>query len=282
MTENQSYLAQRAVLMRLSIGCPGTERSDRKTSAEIKAYKGLGQNSGKWVKEKYPPEALKDITKLDGEASRYHNAVTLPFDRGLGILPCALIVEYGDKMREFKSKRDALIQNFAKKYPDFIEWAKKEHNGTFDVDDYPPVEVILSKFTFRTEPLPVPNSCHFESTVTSLLGLDATSVDERIRDAAQEAQQELMRRMVEPVSHMAKTLAKDSPKIFDTLTANIKDIAELVPKLNLAGDVHLDMFARELKSLSAYTYDELKTDEGKKKAQAHAMQMLEKLQSYKL
>ena len=278
----KNELSKNAVLMRLSIGSPGTSRSDRATSEEVKATKHLGQNSGKWVKELYPPHAMKNIRQLDGEAARYHGAVTLPFDTGCGILPAALIMEYGAKMRDFKAKREMLIAEFGEKYPSFIEWAKVEHNGTFDEAEYPPLGDVLKKFYFKTEPIPVPDSCHFESTVTSLLGVDADSVTQRVRDAAEEAQRELLRRMIEPVAHMAKTLAKDSPKIFDTLTSNIAEIAGLVPKLNLAGDAELDAFAKELADLSKYTRDDLKKDMFKVEARRKAEAVLEKLSGYRI
>lgn len=280
--QNETNLGHKAVLMRLSIGSPGTQRTDRATSAQVKTSHHLGQNSGKWVKELYPPHAMAEIRKLDGAASKYHNAVTLPFDTGCGILPAALIMEYGAKMREFKGKREVLINLFAGHYPEFIEWAKVEHNGTFDAAEYPPISEVLEKFYFKTEPIPVPDSCHFESTVTSLLGVDAESVTQRVRDASLEAQKELLRRMIEPVAHMARTLAKDAPKIFDTLTLNILDISKLVPKLNLAGDEQLNQFADEMKDLASYKREDLKKDMFKLEARKVAENMLARLEGYKL
>lgn len=268
--------------MRLSIGSPGTQRTDRETSEKVKTSEHLGQNSGKWIKELFPPAAMAAIRKLDGEAQKYHSAVTLPFDTGCGILPAVLIMDYSAKMREFKGRRELLIAEFCSKYPEFIEWARKEHNGTFDESLYPPIEEVGRKFYFRTEPIPVPDSCHFESTVTSLLGIDAQSVTQRVQDAALDAQRELLKRMIEPVAHMARTLAKDSPKIFDTLTGNISEIASLVPKLNLAGDTELDALAKEMTDLAKYKRDDLKKDMFKLEARKAAEAVLAKLEGYKL
>jgi hypothetical protein len=277
----KNQLASKAVLMRLSIGSPGTQRADRATSEKVKASEHLGQNSGKWVKELYPPDAMAGIRKLDGEAQRYHSAVTLPFDTGCGILPAGLIIEYGDRMRQFKSKRGLLIAEFIAQHPSFIEWAQREHNGTFDASLYD-AEKAKAAFYFRTEPIPVPDSCHFESTVTSLLGVDAEGVDQRVRDASVEAQRELLRRMIEPVAHMARTLAKDSPKIFDTLTGNLSEMAELVPKLNLAGDAELDAIAKEMADLAKYKREDLKKDMFKSEARKQAEAVLKKLEGYRL
>ena len=92
-------------------------------------------------------------------------------------------------MRRFKSMRSALIAEFIEKYPTFVEWARQEHNGTFDASLYD-VKKAEAAFYFRTEPIPVPDSSHFETTVTSLLGVDAESVDQRVREARLRAERE--------------------------------------------------------------------------------------------
>ena len=123
--QSQFKLAERAVLMRMSAGLPGKHRTDRQLSASVKSEHGLGQKSGRWIKAKYPDWALEPLEKLVTEARAYHCAVTLPFDAGIGILPAALIKEYGDKMRQFRGQFENLRDShFVTKYPDMIEWGE--------------------------------------------------------------------------------------------------------------------------------------------------------------
>jgi len=298
--------------MRLSIGCPGEQRQDPALTGEVKAEHKLGAQSGRWVKSLYPPEALKGIKKLDNEARAYHAAVTLPFDNGIGILPAALIMEYGDKIRHFKAQRDNLVENeFLKDPQRWIDWAVQNHNGTFDPDQYPgckadpcrkPMEehcytldpeefrsVMREKFSFRCEPLPVPDAAHFEGTLSSLLGVDAEGVNVRVQDAMQEGMKELMRRLIEPVKAMAAKLS-EQPKegkedvIFrDSLIGNVKEIAELAPKLNISGDPQIDQFAKEMAGLANYAPDTLRKDKATRSEAAKAAGvMLERLSGYKL
>lgn len=310
---NSYKLAERAVLMRLSIGCPGEQRQDPSLTSDVKAEHKLGAQSGRWVKSLYPPEALKGIKKLDNEARAYHAAVTLPFDAGIGILPAALIVEYGDRIRHFKGMRDNLVENeFLKDPQKWIDWAVKNHNGTFDPDQYPGCEkiqrtnnpaqgsfyvvdadefraVMREKFSFRCEPLPVPDAAHFEGTLSSLLGVDAEGVNIRVADAMQEGMRELMKRLIEPVKAMAAKLS-EQPKegkedvIFrDSLIGNVKEIAELAPKLNISGDPAIDRFAREMAGLANYTPDKLRKDKlTRSEAAKAAGALLDKLSGYKL
>lgn len=277
-------LSHKAVLMRLSIGMPGEHRQDNQVTAEVKSEKHLGDKSGKWVKSLYPTEALAPIKKLCGEAARYHDALTLPFDRGTGILPAALIVEYGDKMRAFKGQIEHLVEShFLAKRDDWIAWARTQHNGSFDLSLYPEVAQLREKFYFKTEPIPVPDSAHFENTVSSLLGMDCASVDARVEDAAKEAQQELLRRMIAPVANMVKVLSSDKPRIFDTLVSNVDEICRLAPALNLSGDPKIDEFCAEMKRLTTFKADDLRENATARKATAvKAEEMMKRLAGYSL
>lgn len=283
-------LTERACLMRLSAGLPGKSRKDQGVTESVKASKQLGRDSGSWIKQKFPKWALEPLEKKVNEARAYHAAVTLPFDAGIGILPAALIAEYGDRMRLFKAQFENLRDShFRAKYPDMIEWAKAEHNGTFDPSDYPPVEEVLASFQFRTEVLPVPEANHFTATISSLLGTDADGVTTRVQDAMAEGMRELMRRLIAPVKAMADKL-KEVPKgdkadiVFrDSLIGNVMEIADLAPKLNISGDPQIDAFAKAIAGLGNYTPDKLRKDKlTREEAAKAAGALVEKLSAYKL
>jgi hypothetical protein len=285
----KSSLGQRAVLMRLSMGLPGEHRQDPELTGEVKQSHSLGRAAGNWIKTLYPPEALAPIKKLDNEARAYHATVTLPFDAGIGILPAGLIAEHGDKMRQFKGERDHLVEShFLANYSQWVDWARGQHNGTFDPDLYPGAAELRGKFYFRTEPLPVPDIEHFTGTVASLLGTDLESVNLRVRDAELEAQRELLRRIMAPVDAMAKKLAespkdgKASPVFRDSLVGNVREIAALAPKLNLAGDAQIDAWCKDIaNALGKSDPDALRKD-GKLRAAvaADAAAMLKRLSGY--
>lgn len=295
-----SQLKERAVLMKFSAGLPGEQRQDNQLTEDVKREKSLGQRSGKWEKFLYPPEALKDIKAKQNEARQYHGAVTLPFDTGIGILPAPLIKDYGDRMREFKGQIEFLVESQFLANPDqWINWAKVSHNGTFNPDNYPGCKrdaagqvtldadefrrVMREKFYFTCEPIPVPDASHFTNTVASLLGTDLQSVNQRVTDAASEAQRELMRRIMDPVKHMAETLGKEKPRIFDTLIGNIKEICKLAPALNLADDPKLNQLVREVESLTRYAPDTLRESESTRaEAKKAAEAMIGRLAGYKL
>lgn len=322
----KSYtLGERAVLMRFSAGLPGEQRKDPSLTSTVTSEHKLGAQAGKWLKTLYPPEALSAVKEIDNRARQYHDSVTLPFDIGIGILPAKLIKEYGDTMRQFKGERENVVESqFLKDPKRWVDWAITNHNGTFDCKLYPgctpinrqnpaavDVEAVLTgseyvldveefrtkmrkKFSFRSEPLPVPDSGQFCETVASLLGTDLESVDVRIRDAQKEAEAELIRRLIAPVKAMADKLA-EQPKLKkdgsqaadivfrDTLVTNIQDIAKVAGALNLSGDPAIDAFITEMQGLTNYAPDVLRKDKATRtEAQQKAADILKRLEGYSL
>lgn len=313
-------LQRTTVLMRFSAGCPGESRKDKRTTAEVQAEKQIAADGGKWVKNLWPSNALEAVKQKQNEARAYHDTVTLPFGcksdddgvdaiTGVGILPAALIAEYGDKMRLLKGQFDKLVEDTFLAAPyQWIDWALKAHNGTFDPKNYPGCtaypgggvhfdaeefrRVMRKRFYIRTEPLPVPDSSHFEDTIRQALGADAQSIEIRLADAETEAKRELMRRLMEPVRAMAAKLVEE-PKVGkggkvradivfrDSLIGNIKKIAELAPKLNITGDATIDTFCKELEGLTRYTPDTLRDDKSTRaEAASKAAETLKRLEGY--
>lgn len=329
-----SQLNERAVLMRFSAPCVGASRKDKRVTQEVKKEKGLGENAGKWIADLWPEGALQAIKAKQNEARGYHNKVTFPFGAvqddaseteegkdksgpdsiaGIGILPAMLIKEYGDRMRQFQGELEKLVQDFTANPRRWIDWGIQEHNGTFNPKNYPGCTrdaagvvqldeekfraVMSRKIAIKTEPLPVPASEQFSSSITELLGVDAESVNVRVRDAGIEAQRELINRMRDPLVHMAakcsgqlvchcracKGKPSKTANFKDSMIENLKEIAALVPKQNLSGDPAVDAFAKEMEALTRYTPDTLRDDKSSRtEAAAKAEELIKRLSGYKL
>lgn len=317
-----NYLAEKSLLMRFTAGLPGQSRKDKKTTSDVKNEKGLGDSAGKWVTDLWPGGALDAIKTKQTEARAYHDKVTFPFGvrpdsdeagegkataiNGVGILPAVLIVEYTDTMRRFCSEYQRLADDFLTNPRQWVDWAIGAHNGTFNPKNYPGCsrsadgkiefdeaafrKVMGKKFYMRSEPLPIPHAEQFTAQVAAMIGADAESVNLRVQDAGIEAQRELMRRLIGPVKAMAAKLAeepkpgKDSPIFRDTLVENIREIADLAPKLNLAGDPQIDAFSKELLvELAAIEPDSLRKSQGNRLAVAQrADEIAKRMESYRL
>jgi hypothetical protein len=312
----QNTLAIKSVLMRFSAGVPGESRKDKRTTQEVQSERGISSDGGKWIKNLWPEDALKAVKQKQTEARSFHERMTLPFGckdgddgvdaiSGMGILPAALLAEYGDKMREFKGQFDNLVETtFLADPHKWVDWAIQAHNGTFEPKNYPGAsmnggivdfnadefrKVMRKRFYLRTEPLPVPDASHFEDSIRQMLGQDAESVDLRLADAEKEARREVMRRMIAPLRAMAAKLyepapeGKESPIFRDSLVGNVKDIVELAPKLNITGDAQIDDFVKEMDGLTRYTPEMLRVSGDTRSAVAvKSEELLKRLEGYRI
>lgn len=311
-------LGDRAVLMRFTCGLPSQSRKDPRTTEEIKVARSLGKDSGRWIQDKYPKSALEMIKKKIAEARQYHNKLTFAFGgsdededgsdaiKGIGILNGILIPEYQESMRRFASELSYLVETtFLVDPVQWVNWARAEHNGTFDPDNYPGASLdangdlifdedrfkaeMRKRFYLKSEPLPVPDAEQFTESVSALLGTDVQSVNIRVRDATEEANRQLMARLIKPVQAMAAKLVEDPKgdakdiRFKSSLVENIREIVDIAPKLNIGQDPMIDQFIAEMSKLTIHTPDELKQDKGiRSKVAAEAEATLKRLQGYKL
>ena len=126
----------------------------------------------------------------------------------------------------------------------------------FDASDYPAPDQIRDKFKLNTKTFPVPEANDFRSDV-----LDADTVEDIKRELA-ETNAEVMG---DAVKHTAKQIQCVVGKMADklneykkagntsrsfftnTLVENVRELAELLPALNLSDDPVLDAVAKRIK-----------------------------------
>ena len=81
------------------------------------------------------------------------------------------------------------------------------------------------------------------------------------RKAQDDAMRDLWRRLYEPVKHMAEKLADPEGKFKDTLVSNIREIAGLLTRLNVAEDPNLEELRKEVEAkLCGQAPETLRTD----------------------
>ena len=239
-------LQEQAVLVRFSAGMPGESRQDKHLTDEIKYDRNMGKDAGKWLKKLYPAEALDEIKKVTTRAREKHYELTLPWDdTGFRILPITTYLEYQQVMRTLHQEFDAARDAFNAKWQAWVDWAKVEHNGSFNPACYDQGRAFRM-FKFSTDFNPIPECGDFRVQLQADdLNSMKKDLDERMQDTLKVAQAELWERLAAPVRAMVDRLS-DPDKVFrNTLVENLSNIVALVPKLNIAGDSKLTDFAKE-------------------------------------
>jgi hypothetical protein len=165
-------------------------------------------------------------------------------------------------MHEFANQFDDQVREFLENYPELISRAKKTLNQMFDEQDYPDIHKLETRFAFATQITPVPSAEDFR---VDLAQEEVSAIRQQIEHQAQKAQAEAMaslwQRLYDVVSKMADRLDEEGAVFRDSLVNNIKDLAALLPRLNIAEDPDLERLGNYVSQrLCTVTPDVLRRD----------------------
>lgn len=286
-------IADRAVLVNLSISQWSAAKSDKRVNREVSQNHQSAEEMGNYRKYLVARDAIKKVTELAGAVRQEHYRLTLPWrDSGDRILSSQGYFEYARSMRKLQSDWENAVSEFCANYPQYIEEARLKLNGLFDSKDYPTVHEIRGKFAFKFEVLPVPQADDFRVS----LGADEIShLKNQIKadsDAyLKRAMGDVWQRMATVITAMRDRLNVYSVNLRDgavshpfrdSLVTNITDLLDLIPTLNLTGDENIARFADEMrKELTKYSPDQLRNAEyARKDTAARADEILTKMQAF--
>lgn len=250
-------LSDRAMLAALSISVWTARRYDRKISDEVAKGHNTGTNAGRYNKNLLPvnSEAYKAVIQASGAARTSHYNLTLPWsDEGSRILPAKNFAHYTEVMRQHRTEFETAVAEFVQAYPQLQAYAKTYLNGLYDDEDYPSPASLPWKFGFALKFYPLPTGSDFR---VNLADSDVEAIRQQIESDTQNAivaaSQDLWRRLHTGVSRMVERLADDKNIFRDSLIENLKDLCELLPRLNLTNDAKLtDMCSEVQDKLTIY------------------------------
>jgi hypothetical protein len=261
-----SAMLERGLLVVFSCPVPGNEKVDRQVTAKVQKTENMGKDSGKWDKTVFPPALHRALESVAGAARRFHYSQTLPWPiTGARLLPAANHAAYVAGMADWHRRLDAARDEFLKELPAMREWARKEHNGSFDSSLYEE-DRVAGRFGWSIVPQPLPCSDQWVGSLRDILGSDAMTVDGMLQDGMAKAEEDLRERILTPLQSMANALSKaakgERTKISEALIANLAEISSLVPRLNVNGNAELDVAAADIgKAIDGLTKENLSEDE---------------------
>lgn len=267
-----SNLSEKAMIAKLHINQWTARKYDRKVSEKVDRDYG-SHNSGRFNKILIAEEAINKITRIVGEARRWHYENTLPWGESWEqLLPVANFQNHRDKMREFEGKFNEAANEFTDAYPDLIEEARSRLNGMFDEKDYPPAHLIREKFGFQISYYPVPSAGDLR--VEGISEGEAHSIRQSITAEMEKLQNEASRnlweRIHENVAHMAERLSMKDALFRDSLVGNLRELCELLKVLNVQNDTELEeMRIRIEQRLAGYDPDVLRQSRRIRQETAH-------------
>ena len=164
-----------------------------------------------------------------------------------------------------------LVRDFVANYPAHVEAERIRLNGMFRASDYPTQTQIEKKFSADVCVMPLPDSADFRVSLSdSETARIQADIKTRTESAIAGAVQDIWTRVYETVSHLSDRLkayevtpeGKVKNPFRDSLVENLRDLVDLLPRLNLTGDSALSATCQELKSkLCTYEPDSLREND---------------------
>ena len=246
-------LTRDAMLVSLRINNWSGRRYDREASHEVAMRNDADPSSGRYNKRLLPKPAFADMTKTMSKARSLHYDNTLPWDdTGARLLTVANYDHYTATVDELTEQLVRERNAFIADYEAYVDQARTDLGGLFRLDDYPGRNSLRHRFAISYRIVPVPNADHF---LADLAAGDADRVKRDIEALVQErledAITDLYKRLGEAVDHIVKRLdvdAEGKPLIFrNSMIGNIRDLVDIVPRLNIFGDERLAQLCQQVK-----------------------------------
>lgn len=261
-----SVLSQKAVLASLQIGQWTARRLDKEITQKVNDEHHASDDAGRYNKLLIDKEALHPVQRVVGEARSKHVRMTLPWiDLGPRLLPSGLYAEYANHFREFRREFEREADAFADAFPRLVKDRERKLGDMFRPQDYPDPSRVRDLFTFETHILPCPDASDFRVQLGDEHANEIREQVERdMRNALHTAQRDVVERINETVgtlAHRLRDYGSDRKQLRDSVLDKVRELVEMLPKLNLAGDARLDAIARKIdNSLTGWSGDQLRED----------------------
>ena len=246
-------LTRDAMLVGLRISAWSGRLYDREASDHVAAHHDASSSAGRYNKRLLPKPALAAITAAMSEARTRHYSNSLPWDdKGSRLLTVANYERYTEIMDGLREHLVRQRARFIEDYDGYVEQARLDLGKLFRIGEYPSKEDLRDRFSIRYRITPVPDSDHFIAKLAS----DDTDrvkhdIERHIEEQLHDAVGDLYRRLTEAVERVSERLKEDGdgkPLVFrDTMISNIRDLVDVVPRLNIFGDQRLARLCEEVK-----------------------------------
>ena len=263
MTANTQDLRSRAMLATLNISVWNPKKKDTTATLETLIKHGASSSAGAFIKNLLPDGSIDRVKKGEGALRALFYKHTLPWrDEGIRILPSAAWEDFINDEREAKREFYEAVGEFLVNYDAHRNRAKAALNGLFSESDYPPVEVVRSKFAVRVSWFPLPDSADFRVDLPEEARQQLSAeIDSGVSESLKVASDALYTRLGDALGRVVERL-DDSDKVFrNTLITNLRELCVQIPKLNVMGDETILRLVGETEKIASLEPDQIRADE---------------------
>ncbi len=275
------------MLVHLKLKQCSFEKMDKRVTEEVLDSHAAGAEAGTFVKKLIPKEAKKPVENIIGVIRGASKAQTLPFDdTHWRILTTSNFHNYNEVMNYHGQELERRVNAFCDGYDYWKERAKVMLNGMYNEADYHSREEIKEGYRMSINFREVPKHGNF---LMDLADETNEALKKSIQDDTErkfiEGQKELWQRVLNVTSAFTEAMSKEArecktpkgdieyraPYFKNSIAENIREVTELVPRLNLTGDSELNKLAADInQTLLACSPQELRDNPAKRTAAAQA------------
>jgi hypothetical protein len=255
-----------AFLVRLSSGVWTARKMDKAATKEARETAGASLKAGvKVYKSVIAADALDKVAQITTAARNEHRKRTVPWTyEGVGAITAEGYAPYKDAMAQYAAEFKAAVSHFLSVYEGERAKARDYLGSMFNETDYPTVGALQEKFYFATHAEPMPTATAFDVQGLAIEHVTAIKNDIAVANAHAfvNANKAAWDRVTEAVDKLKTRLEEYTSgvvtKFYDSWIDNIKEVADMIPSINVAGDKVLSGIAVQLQGLTAYSPDRLK------------------------
>jgi len=245
-------LASMAMLVELRISTWTARKRDNATTEEVNRSKNANDDAGSVYKYLMAgSDHLKKIEKYAAKCRAWNGQQTLPWMKGVGLLPMENFFSYREQLGTMESNFNGLVEDFIKVYPSLVSAQAFKLGDYFVAEEFPPAESLPRRFRFEYNFLPVPEKGDFRIKCEERVRQDlAEQYDKMFNQKLAEAMREPWQRLHDVLLHMTERLSDASDgtrNIFrDSIVNKPLELCALLSKLNVTKDPQLEEARRML------------------------------------
>lgn len=260
----------RAMLAYLRIGSWSARKLDTKATKKVTGDAKATTDAARVNKHLLAAadEKLRAIQKIGGEARRYLDDNTLPWDdAGNRLLPNEKALQVVGELTAYEQRYKAAVDDFVTSYPELREQALVNLGDLANEDDYPKPEHVRDKFSFRLSFSPVPTG--FSDVRTGLQPQQVEALKRHYEACANrqvgEALTAAYKRLQENLSHYSARLKEKDDgsgkmQIFrDSMVENLRETCAMLKTMNVFDDPDLDRLRQRVeRDIAGFDPDQLR------------------------
>jgi hypothetical protein len=242
------------------------KRVDHRVSAETNSRYKARAGASRTSKQLLARHSLADVSAVVTKARGLHVQMTRPWeDDGARIIVLRRYQDYVNKMGLLKKDFEKAARDFIKLYPQMKAEAPALLGSMFDENDYPAPATLKEKFNFDLETRDVQTAGDFrakinDDTTKAIVADIERRTKERLGNVMNENWKEVYK-VVEAMSVRLKSYGNEYGSLRDAMIENIKEVAALLPDLNLTNDPALvEIQDRLVRELCAHSVEDLRKD----------------------